>query len=106
MDLSEVKKLTELDAASVLLLRAADYIERHGWCQGKLFQPDGRACLVGALQKVAAGDYLVDPVHNAAWKRLQDSLNGFVGVWNDEEGRTQDEAVAKLRSVALESSLA
>jgi hypothetical protein len=107
MDHSEVKHLpkvdhtpAELDAASKLLLKAADYVEKNGWCQHELQSGDGRVCIVGALSAVADEIFLVG-THSAAWTRLQKALNKMAGTWNDTQGRTKEEVVAKLRAVAL-----
>lgn len=42
---------------SEILNGAVDKINEHGWCQGSLFKPDGRLCLMGAL-RLADGQYI------------------------------------------------
>lgn len=39
----------EIDELGEALLGGADYIDKHGWCTGSLFHPDGSACLLGAV---------------------------------------------------------
>lgn len=106
MDQSEVRHLTELDDASRLLLRAADIIESHGWCQNSYTSAGGKLCLLGAV-KVARGLTPEDAedteaLVERACERVYVSLGlRRVHIWNDEPGRTKEEVIAKLRSVAL-----
>lgn len=104
----EVGEVKELDEAGKLLLKAADVIERLGWCQNNLQSPDGRVCFAGAMKLASYGTIwpegpgAIQPTMEAAWTRFE----RFVGTdraskWNDADGRTQDEVVAKLRAVAL-----
>jgi hypothetical protein len=122
MDHSEVKHLpkvdhtpAEMDAVSRLLMRAADVIERDGWCQNNVLTEDGRVCLVGAIHTAnnkrfgRANDYCDpwDENSREALVRMDRVLPkvadgiGACAVWNDTPGRTKDEVVAKLRAVAL-----
>ena len=41
------------DAVSAVLERAADLIERDGWCQDKAFDTDGRRCALGIRRSIA-----------------------------------------------------
>lgn len=93
----EVGETKELDAASKTLLRAAELLERDGWCQGAYFDGNS-ACTIGALMDAAAD--IQD--RNAAIYRLKDALDGWnIFNWNDAPGRTKEEVVAKLRAVAF-----
>ena len=85
----------ELDEASKVLLRAAEYIEEHGWCQHDLVEMSGRVCLMGAIYSVAKEDDA-----RAALDMVVNAIGRFPSVWNDAPGRTQAEVVAKLREVA------
>lgn len=103
MDHSETKYLprvdhapAELDDASKILLKAAALIEESGWCQNAMFDK-GRMCALGAIG--TAGRYQQSAYD--ARDRLQSALHAGVGAWNDVDGRTKDEVVAKLRAVAL-----
>lgn len=111
MDMSEQKHLTtdyapaELDEASRVLLRAADLIERRGWCQNTLYTPDGALCIMGAFNAIATNNKWQFTADNPVWKayeRLYASLNNEEpAVWNDEKHRTKFQVVAKLRALAL-----
>jgi hypothetical protein len=48
----------KLDEDSAALLRAAAYIEEHGWCQRTMKTHDGRVCMVGAVQEVTGVNVL------------------------------------------------
>lgn len=79
------------------LLRAADLIERDGWCQ-RFANKNGRYCLFGAIS-MAAG------VFDAC--ALTDRVSRYLGVpsaisWNDAPCRTKEEAIRALRGCALE----
>lgn len=101
-----------------ILLRAADRIEKLGWCQhnygvgengnarrpGGLFdkEPDQspvrETCPIGAIRAVAGND---DKAGNEAKARLY----AFLGVknladWNDDPKRTKAEVVAAMRKAA------
>ncbi len=87
----------ELDAISRNLLRAVDYIQQHGWCQGEAFGPNGTVCMLGALDKTRG--------HAITYLKAIDRLIPLIGGipinrWNDAEGRTKDEVITKLREAA------
>jgi hypothetical protein len=76
-------------------MRAAAYIEEHGWCQRAMEDASGRVCLIEAI--TSTGGYL-DGV-GAAIERLIGP--DFIS-WNDAPGRTQTEVVKMLRAAAIE----
>lgn len=108
----------ELDDISKHILRAADYINEHGWCQHLVETPGGAVCLQGALFKT------MDPQgrwlgrYEKLWRGPSEYLNaekrvynylqhkGMIGNykgshnWNDAPGRTKDEVINLLREVA------
>lgn len=77
------------------LRQAADYIETHGWCQGKFERDDGHVCVSRAIHR-AGGDL-------AARLAFVDFLGtpdvSLLG-WNDTPGRTAEEVIAALRECA------
>jgi hypothetical protein len=92
---------------------AADYIEKHGWCQGSMSSPDGRVCLAGALWQIAAreDDNPVETFRRLnTYQRLAEHLLGKqspigftihnIMLWNDSFGRRKEEVVARLIGVA------
>ncbi len=90
--------------AAECLRKAADLIERDGWCQGSYQNETGR-CLVGALDWVAneVRDQWPRPNYEARW--LVIDMLGVYGVglevgWNDTPGRTADEVTEILRAAA------
>ena len=94
-------KRWELDEVGKVLDAAADYIEGYGWCQYKLEDGRGRACLMGALLRVWSDETIE---HRYA---VLDRLAGLLGrsvnsiaLWNDAPGRTKEEVIAALRGAA------
>src|SRR5258706_10944450 len=87
----------ELDAASLHLLRAIDYIQQHGWCQGEAYGPNGTVCALGALDKTKERlDHYFDAI-----SRLLPFIGGkTVYRWNDACGRTKDEVIKVMREAA------
>jgi hypothetical protein len=89
-----------LDPATKLLLDAAAYIERHGWCQFNTKKRDGRVCLVGAMWEVDHGR--ASDEYKTATTKLRNRLNtNFIMHWNDVDGRTKDEVLTALRRAAM-----
>jgi hypothetical protein len=92
----------KVDAASKLLLDAADYIDVHGWCQNAPISAVGTVCAMGAMMKVLGFDYYDNPEYHEALKRMQICIGWNVPLWNDAPGMTKENVVATLRSVAAE----
>lgn len=105
MDLSETKNLqtsyapADLDEASRVLLRAADYIETNGFWKGENWEGGGypAACAQLAIKYCGGADHHKE----AAKRRLRAQIGGDIPKWNDAPERTQAEVVQKLISVAL-----
>ena len=81
-----------------ILAEAADYIEQHGWCQGRYANRKGEVCLIGALRKVgkAHGYGQAAFVLELELKGLMVS-RGQMTAWNDRVARSKDQVVARLR---------
>ena len=91
-----------------VLLIARDLLHEKGWTQLTARDPAGSYCLTGALSKAAGGDR---DAYRAALQSMGPRLSvpacafgGFnchcaVLSWNDREGRTKNEAIAKLDEV-------
>jgi len=80
-----------------LLARAADLLEREGWCQGVLRTREGHHCMLGALEEVGLGcaEVLFDQVIPA----ITAELGGENLVrYNDTFGRTAEEVITTLRN--------
>ena len=109
MDHSEVKHLpqvdhtpADLDNDSRILLKAAYLIESNGLAKFERCNGLGY-CVIGAIGFAASGDSdddyqpaiqrMVRGVGVADWWKLAD--------WNNDDERTPEEVVAKLRAVAL-----
>ncbi len=83
--------------AAEVARKAADLLERDGWCQWNLCSDNGEHCLAGALMDT-------DP---DTWYRVTRFVGERVGTpyvtdWNDEPERTAHEVIALLRQVAAE----
>ena len=94
------------DLHAEVLNIAADIIEQRGWCQNNMMDPEGRVCLLGALNMSSSGARIqvwdhVSPVIDDLAKYLGVSI---IVTWNDEVGRTQFEVVNVLRKRAAEVS--
>ncbi len=93
--------LTTLEPWRQLLLDAADELERVGWCQHAMMNHLGNRCVVGAVASVRARQRSTLPLD--ASQQAENALYAIVGPivgWNDTDGRTQDEVLDVLRSVA------
>jgi hypothetical protein len=84
------------------LLRAADILERDGWCQRVRSDIEGRRCVASAIDLATA--HSPDPValRNEARELLQRHLPlGFLPFriewWNDGPRRTKEQVITKLR---------
>lgn len=78
------------------LVRAAQKVEA-GWCQGEMSTPDGRVCIYGAIEAVAGDPFLAVRMI----RRVREVVGrDFLGVWNDEPERTQQDVVRALRQAA------
>ena len=95
-----------------VLLIARDLLHEKGWTQLTARDPAGSYCLTGALSKAAGGDR---DAYRAALQSMGPRLSvpacafgGFnchcaVLSWNDREGRTKNEVIAKLDEVISEA---
>lgn len=79
------------DIAANLWL-AAEQIERHGHCKGKLTS-DGRTCAFGALSRTSTAPGSVVAAAAAVEKMLETQLVA----WNDAPERTPEEVIAIFR---------
>jgi membrane-bound lytic murein transglycosylase B len=102
--------LAPRDRTTTVLLSAADYIERHGWCQGAMRTGDAvcaaRALTIAAEHQVSiaerAGHRLARSLGTGGDARAVPGWN--VPTWNDKLGRTQEEVVEALRNAAFASA--
>ena len=91
-----------------LLSMARDLLRTHGWTQLLDRDPGGSYCLTGALIEAAGDD---DALYRRALQSVGERLNvpacsvggygchcAIIG-WNDQEGRTEHEVIAKLEEV-------
>lgn len=97
----------EVRSIGSVINHAADLVEQ-GWCQDRARREEGEKtcyCIVGALDAASrpgqAGDYFTAVFFVA--ERLSVKPCGLsLSTWNDAPGRTQDEVVKLLRSVAAQ----
>ena len=94
----EEKKLGEteiIDEVGKILLEAADYIERHGWCQNVYQNGLGNACVMGALLQVVR----TTSRDGKSLSRLRKYLDvTSLENWNDAPDRTKEQVVEALRA--------
>lgn len=97
--MSDTRRL--LSPISATLLRAADYIDLHGWCQHNGETKDGAVCPHRAINLVsdtvtAAATY--NFINGYLWRRYGvSSLERF----SDMRDRTQAEVVSVMREAAM-----
>ncbi len=92
----------ETDGATQVLLGAADYIEKHGWCRGGMgdLAGEGPVCMLGAIimaiRKNGGFSYAeIIP-------RLKAYLNRrHISSWNDHVCDSATRAIATLRAAAF-----
>ncbi len=98
------------DQVADLLDDAADLIERDGWAQGWLRDPDGRLCPGGAIvvADVAGSQILAcrSPLVQAGLSAARDTIGGALTGWNDAEGRTEQQVLDMLRTTAKRQRIA
>jgi len=98
-----------------LLSMARDLLRTHGWTQLLEREPGGSYCLTGALLAAAGED---EALYRRALRSIGERLNvpacslggygchcAIVG-WNDQEGRTKHEVIAKLEEAIRAELLA
>ncbi|MFJ9693427.1 hypothetical protein [Kitasatospora sp. NPDC101183] len=82
-----------IDTATHLRL-VSRYLTVHGWCQGRLFDEAGRACVLGAQLAVLATGYGTQATAMDARRHLMEQFTALdhtvrcVDQWNDTPGRT------------------
>lgn len=96
--LYDPSKAKPVDAAGWVLWNAADYIEKHGWCQNTIETAGGQVCAMGGIIAVGRSN-LVDA--QVAINRMTAHIGRRIPFWNDEPGRTKGQVVAALRAAAL-----
>lgn len=95
-NLSETDLL--VDEVGRVLLAAADYIEAHGWCQGRVEDDAGNVCAIGGIDKACNGYW----IRANTRERFRSYLGrGLISNWNNAPGRTKEEVVHALRSAAM-----
>lgn len=81
-----------------LFRNAADFIERHGWIQGRLQNTfSGAVCTIGALQGCPLPPGMHAPVDIDEFYRF---IGGDIDTWNDAPERTMEEVCKTLRTFA------
>ena len=97
----------KLDEDAVILLNAANIIERSGHFKGWMYKEcpvTGPACLLGAILRAVSGSSEgwsgTHPQHKLI-VRLGRKVHPELADWNDQEERTASEVVARIRAAAL-----
>lgn len=99
-----------LSPVRMLLLKAADEIEKCGWCRHHLRDPHGSLCIAGAINVASSGDPYWTDKHDpyAALALVSRSLHaeGACGVaqnaveWNNRVARSKEDVTGALRRAA------
>jgi hypothetical protein len=111
VDLSEVKQFTKMDAASMLMLRAADIMEHKGLCKGDLTNERGQVCTLQAFleadgRKVQWAEWGTRRTLAKALQRFMRAIGVNAGCasnicgWSNRQ-KDATTVAAKLRAVAL-----
>lgn len=95
------------------LLGAAELLRVRGWITGQTEAPDGRMCLVGAIQRFVDDQGIDDPVVSdnlktdainqltrAIWELPSGAEKPHPTAWNDRHCKTADVAIAMLERAA------
>ena len=91
-------KVGKLDRVGELLMAAADYIEKHGWCRHAARNQTGAVCMMGALLDVRGN---LQPEYGLAIDRVRRACGGIDIVnWNDRLCSSKQAAAAVLRAAA------
>ena len=92
-------------SAREILERAANELDRSGWCQRISRNTAGQMCAEYALSYVCGEPF----VHQLHYQRARWMLLGHIGFprlvssltrWNDAPGRTKEEVTAAMREAA------
>ncbi len=100
------------DQVADLLDDAADLLERDGWAQGWLRDPDGRLCAAGAMMAadVAGSENCRSPLVQAGLSAASDTIGGGLSftlpMWNDASDRTEQQVLDLLRTTAKRQRIA
>lgn len=98
----------------ILLRKAAEVLDRDGWCQGRMDTPGGRRCALGALYKASSelsDGYHVEPdrwieAREGAASSIVEHLSGeWILVWNDQPERRMSDVVKLFGQVADEEEV-
>ncbi len=86
------------------LLRAAELIERNGWCQGKPHNDAGEHCLLGAIFFSHYGFDAPEGTCPREWHEVFEIMKPHtdrnIADWNDDPEREKAEIIAALRAAA------
>ncbi len=102
----EVQSPAKLEPWRQMLLNAAKDLEQNGWCQRVLHNRKDEKCILGALGLawvyMSRDDGM--PLGQSHYRWAECSLTAAMGepvpLWNDQPGRTKDEVLEMLRTVA------
>lgn len=86
-----------------MLLKAANYIQKHGWVQGRRKNLEtGEVCIMGALDAVQGGLFTPEVREMAQRKLAPGSVEpGYsIARFNDMKGTTKTTVLDRLRQVA------
>jgi hypothetical protein len=96
------KEVKVVDEVGKMILKAADWLEEHGWCQGWMDDDRGRSCAMGAVWNVTKDMkiYVVAARRIGRAASIDYGSPSSVVRWNDKPGRTAEEVMAIMRHAA------
>lgn len=98
------QKTETTEAWRLILLKAADLIERHGHCKGQLVDGIGAMCMSGAINLADTGTPYNYGRRSHAGQEAAQQLHKFCQYnfvrYNNAQQTTAADAVAKLRACA------
>lgn len=80
-----------------VLREAANILQEKGWCQCQAEDRFGHVCMAQAISLACKKDF---SLYGETTMRFRTILGMEAVHWNDTEGRTKEQVIAKLREVA------
>lgn len=98
-------KTTVKSDIDLMLERMEERLRKHGWCQHRLIDLNGRRCLVGAASIAWPADGYTSNTWNGVFQRIQRTIGSDLSHcnqqaavdWNNAEGRTIEEVLTMLQ---------
>lgn len=102
--ISAVKKPKRKMSLAKIYSRAADLLQKNGWCRHKLQNDQGHMCILGAISQVVDGDAYAasNDTHNMLTPLAQFTGGKHPVEWNNHFAKDKRQVVGLLRKAARE----